>query len=77
MGLVRLLLLFMVIWLAYRLVDRWRKGRRGVTHARRPALDSEKTVRCDHCGTFVPESEAVRRGGRNYCSAAHRDADRR
>ncbi len=28
-------------------------------------------VRCAHCGIHLPTSEAVRRGGWNYCSLAH------
>jgi uncharacterized protein len=34
----------------------------------------EGMLRCAHCGVHLPESEALREGGRTYCSAAHRDA---
>lgn len=30
-------------------------------------------VRCEQCGTFVPESDATRRDGRWYCHE-HRDS---
>ena len=33
-------------------------------------------VRCRHCGTYLPQDEAVSSEGRWYCSAEHRDADR-
>ena len=32
-------------------------------------------VQCAHCGIYIPSQEALSRSGRNYCSAAHRDAD--
>lgn len=34
----------------------------------------EGMVACAHCGVHVPESEAVRRDGRSYCSTAHLEA---
>lgn len=33
----------------------------------------EDIERCDRCGVYVPESEAVRANGRVYCSPEHRD----
>ena len=33
--------------------------------------DSEPMVSCARCGTYVPVSEAVRTGGRDYCCPAH------
>ena len=41
----------------------------------RPQIKSGQMVQCAHCGMFVPETEALSRNGRHYCSAAHRDAD--
>ena len=32
-------------------------------------------VQCAHCGMYIPSQEALPRGSRYYCSAAHRDAD--
>ena len=32
----------------------------------------QKTVRCDYCGIHVPENEAVRLNGRNYCCEEHK-----
>lgn len=34
----------------------------------------EKMVTCAHCGVHLPESDAIREGGRAYCTRAHRDA---
>jgi uncharacterized protein len=33
---------------------------------------TQQMVRCDHCGLFVPTSEAVQSAGRNFCSDRHR-----
>lgn len=42
------------------------------TH-RRQQLRSVSTVRCAQCGLALPESEALAKGDRFFCSAAHRD----
>ena len=34
-----------------------------------------RMVKCGHCGTYVPEEDAVKVSGKTYCSEAHRDAD--
>jgi uncharacterized protein len=36
---------------------------------------SGKMVPCAHCGMFIPETDAIHRRGRHYCSEEHRDAD--
>ena len=33
--------------------------------------DGETMVRCEHCGIYIPASEAVRHGGKAYCSKEH------
>jgi uncharacterized protein len=33
--------------------------------------ESERMSSCAHCGVYFPSSEAVREGGRDYCSQAH------
>ena len=38
------------------------------------ALEQTEIVQCAHCGVYVPGDEAVRQGGRTYCSPEHRDA---
>ncbi len=68
MGLIRILVIFIVLWLIVRLIRRHllppAKGG--------PLQKGEKMVRCDHCGTFVPAGEAVAAKGRHYCSEEHR-----
>ncbi|MBW8901009.1 MAG: hypothetical protein JF619_23460 [Massilia sp.] len=38
---------------------------------RRVQDESEAMTCCAHCGIYFPSSEAVRAGGRDYCSPAH------
>ena len=38
---------------------------------RRVQDESEAMACCAHCGIYFPSSEAVRAGGRDYCSPAH------
>jgi uncharacterized protein len=51
-----------------------------IRQQRKPDLPpSEKSgpqvmVPCTHCGTHVPENDAVRGARGLYCSAAHRDS---
>ncbi|QLP99473.1 MAG: hypothetical protein HZY78_03600 [Burkholderiaceae bacterium] len=37
------------------------------------AREPETMVRCAHCGTHVPQADALRGRQGWYCSAAHRD----
>ena len=32
---------------------------------------TEKVVRCDHCGTHIPDSEAITHQGQHFCCPAH------
>jgi uncharacterized protein len=51
-----------------------------IRQQRKPAQPSTKKsspqvmVPCAHCGTHVPENDAVRGSRGMYCSAAHRDS---
>ncbi|RME34887.1 MAG: hypothetical protein D6786_03565 [Gammaproteobacteria bacterium] len=68
MALIRILVIFIVLWLVVRLVRRHLlpPGRGGVPRK------AGKMLRCEHCGTFVPAEEAVSEDGHVYCSQEHR-----
>ena len=68
MGLIRLILLGLVIFFAYQLFKRWLNPPR----PRQTAAKQDRMLRCEHCGLYVPEPEAVREGSHSYCSEAHR-----
>lgn len=69
MGLIRLLLLALLLYLIWRLL-------RGVFSPRQPTrpLAAERMLRCTHCGLNVPERECVHHAGRTFCSAEHHRA---
>jgi len=52
---------------------------RGLLRSSRPASrrgpQAARMVQCAHCGVYIPENEALPRGDRFYCSAAHLQAD--
>jgi len=77
MNLIRLILLAVLFWLAFSVIKRWlqqHSARQRTPSASAKAVAQERMVKCVYCGLHVPESEAVRSNGLNYCSIEHRDA---
>ena len=77
---IRLLLWGLVIWLAMKYLLP-ALGRLGASASATPpppppAADpgAQETVRCAHCGLFVPKTEALSGGGAFFCSDSHRRA---
>jgi len=64
-------LLFWIILgaIVYALLKGWARG--GAAAARRRAPAPETMVRCEACGLNVPESDAITRDGRWFCSQEH------
>ncbi|MDH5190204.1 MAG: PP0621 family protein [Gammaproteobacteria bacterium] len=75
MGLFRLILLGLVIWLLFRLYQRFIKGRSSQQQKTHQIEDN--MVRCKHCGIHVPEKEALKKNNHYYCSQAHLEDDTR
>ena len=75
MGLFRLILLGLVIWLLFRLYQRFIKGRS--SQKRETRQINGDMVRCKHCGIHVPEAEAIKKDNDYYCSQAHLEDDSR
>lgn len=74
MNLIRILVIAAVVWLAYVLFRRW-LAEKNLPRRDGEGRPQERMVKCAYCGLHVPESQAVQRGGRSYCSPEHRDAD--
>jgi uncharacterized protein len=34
-------------------------------------LKNTRVLRCQHCGLYVPEDEAISQGGKHFCSLEH------
>ncbi|MBT3181890.1 MAG: hypothetical protein HN337_05205 [Deltaproteobacteria bacterium] len=63
---IRIIFAAIIIYIIWRL---WQKA----PHKRKPSADKQselpgEMVACDRCGTFILDTEAIRKGGRIYCS---------
>jgi len=63
-GLLRLLIILIAIWLAFRLI-RYFMHRYGRSAPHRTAIP--RMLPCARCGVHVPEDQAIRIGDRVYC----------
>jgi len=68
----RLLFLFAIVAVVYLLFRSYRKN---VSSQDRTV--AEDMVRCAHCGVHLPRGESLRADGKDFCSAEHRDAQRK
>jgi uncharacterized protein len=68
-----LIVLIVVVVVLVLLLGKRRSGRPGPRGAGGP----EGMVACAQCGIHLPRSEALLKGGRMYCSAAHLEQDKR
>jgi len=67
MGIVKLIILAMVIFLGFSLFKKFRKP---VNHTdQQPSTN--KMVACSVCKTHIPENEAIIHNGKVYCSKEH------
>jgi len=58
----------LVIWILLRLTKAPRIREK-------PLKKVGSMVRCAHCGTYVPQNEALQVADKYYCCTAHRDKD--
>ena len=71
---MKYILVLLVVWVGYHL---WRKGR--IADVAKPQVPQRSPakplamVACAHCGTHLPNSEALQAGGVFYCNAEHRE----
>lgn len=78
---MKYLLVLLVVLVAYMI---WRANRQGESRAAPPPPSAPPAVpppqamlRCALCGVHLPAADALPgAGGKMYCSAAHRQADR-
>ncbi|MCX7628458.1 MAG: PP0621 family protein [Methylophilaceae bacterium] len=64
---LKLLLLVIGAWLVFSILSHQRRRNAGGA----PPPTTETMVRCETCGVFVPQSEAIVRSGHHYCCEAH------
>lgn len=73
---LRLVIIGLIIWFAWRLIQRWLVSQQGQQQppAPPPTTDGQAMRRCAYCNVHVPEGESTRSRGEFFCSEAHRDA---
>ncbi len=81
MGIIRLILLGVAIWLVWRVVRQTllpgpdkRDTDGGPTRTEQSTQDAAKMLKCEQCGVHVPESESFSARGHHFCSSAHQQA---
>lgn len=69
-GIIRLLILGLLVWLAWKLVRRLISPPAGKQPPAR-GNGSTRMLRCEQCGVHVPEPDAFIARGHAFCSQAH------
>lgn len=72
MNLIRLIILALAIWIAFRI---WQNYRAKTTKMPPKAKAIPDMVPCSVCKMHIPDTEALRKGDKFYCSQQHLDAD--
>jgi len=72
MGLIRILLLGLILYIAWQLVKRTLKPPAPTNPAARD--QAAKMLRCEECGVHVPENLARWHKGHSFCCKEHSDA---
>lgn len=77
LGIIRLIILLALGWLAYRYIRRFLaldKPADDKPPAPSATQQSLPMQRCGYCQVHLPEGESTRSSGQYFCSEAHRDA---
>ncbi|MGJ3257795.1 MAG: PP0621 family protein [Alcanivorax sp.] len=72
MGLIRLLVIAALIFLAWRVVKNLlSQSSRGNNSTPGNGQDAQAMLKCDQCGVHVPAPDAFTHNGRHFCSQEH------
>lgn len=75
MGLIRLAIFALVIWLVWRLFQI--RKERSAAGKDKKAISGGKMVRCAHCGTHLPQQNALPLDELWFCCREHREQHNR
>ncbi len=64
MGIVKLIIVALVVWLGFVLVKKFRKPPSNIA----TKSSANKMLACSVCKTHIPENEAIIQNGKVYCS---------
>jgi len=74
MNFLRFILIAFLGWILWRFTQRWYQNFLISKQEKKPNSTTKKLgpmVRCNHCGLFFPESEAIKNGEVYYCCEEH------
>ncbi len=64
---IKLILALLLGWIGFSLMKRFKQNNPSVSKSGK----GQKMIACDVCDTHVPESHAIVKNGKNYCSKEH------
>jgi len=70
MGLIRLLIAILIIWLLYFLIKNWLQRR----NAQNKVTKSAAMAQCELCSTYLPKDKAIQHHDLWFCSQEHKTA---
>lgn len=73
MGLIRIIIIALIIYLVIQIFKRWaaNKNIQTVTKTEQQKL----MVKCDVCQLHIPKNEALQKDGKYYCNQEHYNQD--
>lgn len=71
---MRILILLAIGLLLYIIITNLLRNSR--SESRKPSANSERMVRCEHCGLHIVENEALEDNHQYFCSNEHLEAHR-
>ena len=72
MTIIRILVIFLLIWLIFRLI-RIKMDKRRMVIKKPPKIDDIK--QCSYCGVHVPAKDAIQSENKFYCNSEHLSLD--
>lgn len=72
MGLIRLIILGLVVWMFLRLIRKFQAGQAEKEKSRK-VIDQENMVLCQYCSVHVPEHSAIQHEQMWFCSEGHKE----
>lgn len=67
MGLIRIIVIGLIIYLLIQIFKRWVANKNSSTSK----LEEKKMVQCQVCQLHIPEEEALQKDGQFFCSQEH------
>ena len=73
MGLIRLVIFALVIWLVWRMIKNYQASQARRKNSGNQKLTSGNMVACHYCSVHVPENDAIAHEQLWFCSESHKD----